>query len=65
MLAELLRDPLRAAPAAELADGGGDGLPDLLGAGILGLLQRRHEQGAGSQGADAEVVPRDRHHGPP
>jgi hypothetical protein len=65
VVAELLGDPLGAAPAAELTEGRSDGLPDLPGAGFLGSLQRRHEQGVSSGRADAEVVPGSRHRGPP
>ena len=39
VLAELLRHPPGAAPAAELAHGRRDRLPDLPGAGLIGLLK--------------------------
>jgi hypothetical protein len=38
VLAESLRDPRRAAQVAEGADGGRDGLLDLLRAGLIGAL---------------------------
>jgi len=56
MIAELLRHPLGAAEAAQRADGGGDRLPDLSGAGLIGTLQRRHEQGVGVEGVIGLVV---------
>jgi hypothetical protein len=63
MVAELLRYTFAAAPRAELANGAGDGLPDLLGGGFVGPLQRRREQSVGSDGIDAEVVYRWPHRG--
>src|SRR5580704_8753509 len=65
MIAELLRDPAGTATLAECLDSRGNGLPDLLGAGIVTALQCRHEQGIGPDGADAEVVHRWLHHEPP
>jgi hypothetical protein len=65
MITELLCYPLDAAAAAERADGRGDGLPDLPGAEFFGALQGRHEQGVGTDGADAEVVHRWPHREPP
>jgi hypothetical protein len=53
-LARTLRDPFGAALAAEPADGVGDGVPDLTGAGRIGALQRRYEKGVGPD--RAEVV---------
>jgi hypothetical protein len=58
VIAELLRYPLGAAALAECLESPGDGLPDLTGAGLVAALQRRHEQGIGTDGADAEVVHR-------
>jgi hypothetical protein len=63
MVAELLRYTFAAALRAELANGAGDGLPDLLGGGFVGPLQRRREQSVGSDGIDAEVVYRWPHRG--
>ena len=65
MIAELLRDPFGTATLAECADSRDNGLPDFLGTGIVSALQRRHEQGIGLDGADAEVVHRWAHHEPP
>jgi hypothetical protein len=65
MIAKLLRYPFGTTTLAERADSRGDGLPDLLGTGMVGALQRRHEQGIGPDGADAEVVHRWPHHEPP
>jgi hypothetical protein len=65
VITELLSYPFGAAPAAERADGRGDGLPDLSGAEFFGALQGRHEQGVGAGGADAEVVHRWPHREPP
>jgi len=65
VLAEFLRYLFGAALVTESADGRGNGLADLRGTGLLRLLQRRREQGIGSCRADAEVVPRGRHCGPP
>jgi predicted house-cleaning noncanonical NTP pyrophosphatase (MazG superfamily) len=65
VITELLCYPFDAAPAAERANGRGDGLPDLSGAEFFGALQGRHEQGVGAGGADAEVVHRWPHCEPP
>jgi len=65
MITELLGYPFGAAPAAERADGRGDGLPDLSGTEFFGALQGRHEQGVGAGGADAEVVHLWPHREPP
>jgi hypothetical protein len=65
MITELLRDAFGAALAAKPPDGSRDGLPDLCGTGYIGLLQRRDEQGFCPDGADAEVVHRWPHRGPP
>src|SRR5689334_10025402 len=56
MIAELLRYPFGAACAAERPDGRGDGLLDLVGAGFIRALQRRHKQSVGSERADADGV---------
>jgi hypothetical protein len=50
MVAELLRDPLGAAEAAERPDGRGDGSADLAGVRLLAALQRGGEQGVGADG---------------
>jgi hypothetical protein len=65
VITKLLRDALGAAPAAERADGRGDSLPDLPGTWFLGALQRRHEQGVGTYGADTEVMHHWPHREPP
>jgi hypothetical protein len=65
MIAELLRYSFGTATLAECADSRGNGLPDFLGTGMVSALQRRHEQGIGLDGADAEVVHRWPHHEPP
>jgi hypothetical protein len=65
VVAELLGDPLGAAPGAELTEGRGGGPPDLRGAGLPGSLQRWHEQRIRPCRPDAEVVPGGRHRGPP
>src|SRR5262249_41771630 len=65
VITKLLRHPLGAAGAAERADGSGDSLPDLTGTWFLGALQRRHEQGVGTYGADAEVMHQWPHREPP
>jgi hypothetical protein len=64
VLAEFLRDPRSAAQVTELTNGRGDSLIYLPGAGPLGWLQRRHEQGVGSSTADTEVVSGGWHRGP-
>jgi hypothetical protein len=56
MIAKLLSHAFRASPAAKRAHGRSDRLPDLPGGGFLRALQRRHEQGVGTDGADAEIV---------
>jgi hypothetical protein len=56
MIAELLRYPFGAACAAERPDGRGDGLLDLVHAGFIRALQRRHKEGVGSERADADGV---------
>src|SRR5215471_7494365 len=56
MIAELLRYPSGAACAAERPDGRGDGQLDLIDAGFIGALQRRHKEGVGSERADADGV---------
>jgi hypothetical protein len=58
VVAKLLRYPFGTALAAEFMNGRGDGIPHLTRAGIIGALQRRHEQGVGPEGADAEVLHR-------
>jgi hypothetical protein len=65
VLAELLRHPPGAAPAAELVHGHGYSLPDLPGAGFIGSSQRGHEQSVGPCRADAEVIHHSPHHTPP
>jgi hypothetical protein len=65
MLAVRLGHPGRAPSRAELADRRGDRLPDLRRAGLLRPLERRYEQRVGPGGADAEVMCRRPHHGPP
>jgi hypothetical protein len=44
MVAELLRHAASASPASELADGPGNGLPDLFGVGVIRRLQGGDEQ---------------------
>src|SRR5437763_12252581 len=56
MIAELLRYPFGATCAAERPDGRGDGLMDLVDAGFIRALQRRHKEGVGSECADADGV---------
>jgi len=53
VVAELLRYLFGTPLAAEFTDGRGNGIPHLIRAGIIGALQRRHEQGVGPEGADA------------
>ena len=65
MIAELQRYPSGTATRAERPDSRGNGLPDLLGTGIVTALQRRHEQSIGPDGANTEVVHRWPHHEPP
>src|SRR5262245_4208124 len=65
VITKFLRYPLGAPPAAERADGRGDSLPDQPGTWVLGTLQRRHEQGVGTYGADAEVMHHRPHREPP
>jgi hypothetical protein len=65
VIAELLCHQFGTAPAAERTDGYCDGFPDLPGIEFFGALQRRHEQGVGTDGADAEVVHRWPHREPP
>ena len=55
VIAELLRDPLGAPPAAVDPDGRGDGLPDLARVRLIGALQHRHEQGVGPDRGGAGV----------
>jgi hypothetical protein len=55
VVAKLLRYLFGTALAAEFMDGRGDGIPHLTRAGIIGALQRRHEQCVGPAGADAGV----------
>ena len=64
-ITELLRYPRGAAPAAEGAHRLRHGSPDLPGGGLRRALQCRHEHGVGPRGADAEVVHRWPHGGPP
>src|SRR5215470_5460340 len=52
-------------PVTESAQGRGDGLANLPGAGLLGWLQRRHKQRCGSCRANSGMVPGSRHRGPP
>src|SRR5262249_10975295 len=56
MIAELLRYPFGAACPAERPDCRGDGLLDLVDAGFIRALQRRHKEGIGSERADADGV---------
>jgi hypothetical protein len=65
MITELLCYQFGAAPTAQRTDGHSDGFPDLAGIEFFGALQRRHEQGVGTDGADAEVVHRWPHREPP
>jgi hypothetical protein len=58
MIAELLSHPLGAPPAAVGAYGRGDSRADLTRAGVIGALQRRHEQGVGPGRAGAGMVSR-------
>jgi hypothetical protein len=58
VVAKLLRYLFGTAQAAEFMDGSGDGIPYLTRAGIIGALQRRHEQGVGPARADAGVMHR-------
>jgi len=58
VVAELLRYLFGTALAAEFMDGRGDGISHLTGAGIIGRLQRRQEQGVGPEGADVGVLHR-------
>jgi hypothetical protein len=58
VVAKLLRHLFGTALAAEFMDRRGDGIPHLTRAGIIGVLQRRHEQGVGPAGADAGVLHR-------
>jgi hypothetical protein len=58
VVAELLRYLFGTALAAEFMDGRGDGISHLTRAGIIGTLQRRHEQGVGPEGADVGVLHR-------
>ena len=64
-ITELLCYPRGAAPAAEGAHRLRHGSPDLPGGGLRRALQCRHEHGVGPRGADAEVVHRWPHRGPP
>lgn len=61
MITELLRYPPGTATLAECPDSRGNGLPDLLGTGMVTALQRRHEQGIGPDGGGASLA----HHEPP
>src|SRR5215468_2551231 len=56
VIAELLRHPLRAPPAAVGPQGRGSGRAGLTRAGRIGALQRRHEQRAGPNRAGAATV---------
>jgi len=56
VIAELLRHPLSAPPAAVGTQGRRDGRPDLTRAGFIGTLQRRCEQCGGPDRAGAGAV---------
>jgi len=58
VVAKLLCYLFGTALAAEFMDGRGNGIPHLTRAGIIGALQRRHEQGVGPEGADVGVLHR-------
>jgi len=58
VVAKLLRNLFGTALAAEFMDGRGDGIPHLIRVGIIGALQRRHEQSIGPEGADAGALHR-------
>jgi hypothetical protein len=58
VVAKLLRYLFGTALAAEFMESRGDGILHLTRAGIIGALQRRHEQGVGSEGVDAGAMHR-------
>jgi hypothetical protein len=63
MIAKFLRYPCGTARMAEFPDGGGDGLPDLAGAGFIAALQPGREERVDLKTADAEITHCRPHHG--
>ena len=56
VIAELLRYPFGAAPAAVCTDSRGDSLPRLTGARPVGALQHRHERASAQAAQDPDLV---------